>query len=87
MTSKKLNQYKSVLENTVYTNNIDLNEEGRKFLSELLSWSPRYIGLTPIAPIIVDSDEIDISISVKYNNASKETVSIGSYISSWRGQF
>ena len=76
---KELNQYKSVLENTVYANNIDLNEEGRKVLSELLSWSPKYIGLTPIAPNIADSDEINVSVSVKYNNTPKETVPIGSY--------
>lgn len=77
----RLEKFKDNLSKTqaIPENVDDLSEEGRKLLSQILSWSPDYIGLTPIAPAINNTDAIEVKVSIKYKNIVKEDVVVGRY--------
>ncbi|WP_024772964.1 hypothetical protein [Aquimarina macrocephali] len=77
----RLENYKNTLK-TVKENqdlDIELNDKGTKLYEKILSYSPLWVGLTPIAPAVKDTDEIEISASIEYENKPKNDIFVGHY--------
>ena len=73
----RLEDYKQTLKRVRFAEdkNIVLNDEGQELFSKILSWSPQYVGLTPIAPAVEDGDQVSVIVSRKFKGDSqaKET--------------
>jgi opacity protein-like surface antigen len=76
----QLNSYKQRLETAVKSlKKIPATDVISK-LSEVLSWQPEYVSLTPIALASVDADEVEIKVSLKSkNDKSTKEYSLGTY--------
>ena len=61
-------------------NDITLNTKGIKLVSEILGWYPVWIGLTPIALLVEEADEVQISALITHaSDSSAEEVKVGKY--------
>ncbi|WP_203296577.1 hypothetical protein [Luteirhabdus pelagi] len=78
---KLLEDYKAQLYQ-VYSNNRKSNilaPQEFQTLSEILSWFPNYIALSPIPLSIENKDEIDLSVVIQHEGSPEKSYKVGSY--------
>lgn len=74
-----LNQYKTALSAFYLAHSAIFDKAAFDLLSQILTWYPQLVSLTPIALTVPDNDEVEIELKISEKNVSEKKYNVGSY--------
>lgn len=74
-----LNQYKSDLAAYYGAHSTVFDKDAANLLSQILTWYPQLVSLTPIALTIPDNDEVEIELKIRDKKGPERKYDVGNY--------